>query len=46
MWERIWRAALAVLDQHGQLERAMAFLDGSFAPAKKGGDKVDRTKKG
>ena len=24
----------------------MAFLDGSFAPAKKGGDKVGLTKKG
>jgi transposase len=39
-WERIWREALAVLDLRGQLDWTMAFLDGSFAPAKKGGDKV------
>jgi transposase len=46
VWERIWRAALAALDQHGRLDWSMAFLDGSFAPAKKGGDKVGLTKKG
>jgi transposase len=46
VWERIWRAALVMLDQHGQLDWTMAFLDGSFAPAKKGGDKVGLTKKG
>src|SRR5262249_43438437 len=46
VWERIWRAALAALDLQGQLDWAMAFLDGSFAPAKKGGDKVGLTKKG
>jgi transposase len=46
VWERLWRAALAALDQHGRLDWSMAFLDGSFAPAKKGGDKVGLTKKG
>lgn len=46
VWERIWRAALAALDQHDQLDWSMAFLDGSFAPAKRGGDKVGLTKKG
>jgi transposase len=46
VWERIWRAALAALDQHGQLDWTMAFLDGSFAPAKKGGEQVGLTKKG
>ena len=46
VWERIWRVALAVLDFRGQLDWTMAFLDGSFAPAKKGGDKVGLTKKG
>ena len=35
IWERIWRAALAVLDGHGKLDWSMAFLDGSFAPAKR-----------
>jgi hypothetical protein len=46
VWERVWRAALAALDQQGQLDWSMAFLDGSFAPAKKGGDEVGLTKKG
>src|SRR5260370_22719190 len=46
VWERIWRAALATLDRRGGLDWSMAFLDGSFAPAKKGGDKVGLTKKG
>jgi transposase len=46
IWERIWRAALAVLDRQSQLDWTMAFLDGSFAPAKNGGDKVGLTKKG
>src|SRR5215831_15069247 len=46
VWERIWRAALAALDLHGQLDWTMASLDGSFAPAKKGGEQVGLTKKG
>jgi transposase len=46
VWERIWRAALAGLDAQGKLAWSMAFLDGSFAPAKNGGDKVGLTKKG
>jgi transposase len=46
VWERIWRAALAALDQRGKLDWSMAFLDGSFAPAKKGGDRVGLTRKG
>ncbi len=46
VWERIWRATLVALDQQGQLDWSMAFLDGSFAPARKGGDKVGLTKKG
>jgi transposase len=46
VWERIWRAALAALDLRGKLDWSMAFLDGSFAPAKKGGEKVGLTKKG
>lgn len=39
VWERIWRAALAVLDMQGKLDWSMAFLDGSFVPAKKGANK-------
>jgi len=46
VWERMWRAALAALDQRGQLDWSMAFLDGSIAPAKNGGAKVGLTKKG
>src|SRR5215471_4270368 len=46
IWERIWRAALATLDQQGQLDWTIAFLDGSFVPAKRGGEKVGLTRKG
>ncbi len=46
IWERIWCATLANLDQQSKLDWSMAFLDGSFAPAKKGVDKVGVTKKG
>jgi transposase len=46
VWERIWRAALATLDQQGKLDWSMAFLDGSFASAKRGGEQVGVTKKG
>ena len=46
VWERIWRAALAALDRQGKLDWTMAFLDGPFAPAKKDGERVGRTKKG
>jgi transposase len=46
VWERIWRAALAALDRQSKLDWSMAYLDGSFAPAKRGGEKVGLTKKG
>jgi transposase len=46
IWERSCRATLAYLDQQRKLDWSMAFLDGSFAPAKNGGDKVGVTKKG
>jgi transposase len=46
IWERIWRAALAILDAHGKLDWSMAFLDGSFVPAKKGGEHAGLTRKG
>jgi transposase len=46
VWERIWRAALAALDRQGQLDWTIAFLDGSFVPAKRGGEKVGLTRKG
>jgi transposase len=43
VWKRIWRAVLTRLDQHGQLDWSIAFLDGSFVPAKKGREKVGLT---
>lgn len=46
IWERIWRAALATLDRGGRIDWSMAFLDGSFVPAKRGGEKVGLTRKG
>jgi transposase len=46
VWERIWRAALIQLDRVGQLDWSMAFLDGSFVPAKTGGVGVGLTRKG
>jgi transposase len=46
VWARIWRAALAALDMQGKLDWSMAFLDGSFVPAKKGGEHVGLTRKG
>jgi transposase len=46
LWDCLWHAALATLDCHGQLDWTVAFLDGSFVPAKRGGEKVGRTKKG
>src|SRR5437899_3247921 len=36
VWLRMWRAFLSELDQGGKLDWRESFLDGSFAPAKKG----------
>jgi hypothetical protein len=46
VWERIWRAILSLLDARGKLDWMAAFLDGSFAPAKRGGAAVGLTRKG
>ena len=35
-WLRIWRAIIAELDARGRLQWETAFIDGTFAPAKKG----------
>ena len=35
-WLRIWRAIIAELDQRGRLQWETAFIDGTFAQAKKG----------
>jgi transposase len=36
VWLKIWRQFLRELDQRGKLDWSESFLDGSFAPAKKG----------
>jgi len=36
IWLRMWRTFLSELDDEGRLNWSESFLDGSFAPAKKG----------
>jgi transposase len=36
VWLKVWRQFLSELDQQGRLDWSESFLDGSFAPAKKG----------
>ncbi len=36
VWLKVWRHFLAELDARGQLDWSESFIDGSFAPAKKG----------
>lgn len=40
-WDRIWKAFLSELDQEDKLDWTLFYIDGSFAPAKKGGQKSD-----
>ncbi len=42
VWLTIWRAFLAELNQREQLDWSESFLDGSFAPAKKGARKLEK----
>jgi len=42
VWLTIWRAFLAELNQRQQLNWSESFLDGSFAPAKKGARKSEK----
>jgi transposase len=37
LWLKIWRVFLAELDARKKLDWSQCFIDGSFAPAKKGG---------
>jgi transposase len=46
VWERIWLTFLGALDQQGKLDWSRAFLDGSFVPAKKGGQTSPMAGKG
>ncbi len=36
VWLKLWRQFLSELDQRGKLDWSESFLDGSFAPAKRG----------
>ena len=45
-WLDAWRALLGALDGEGLLKWEECFLDGSFAPAQKGGAAVGKTKRG
>jgi transposase len=42
VWLKIWRAFLAELNERKQLQWSESFLDGSFAPAKKGALEVEK----
>ena len=42
VWMRIWRAFLAELNERQQLNWSESFLDGSFAPAKKGATESEK----
>jgi len=44
-WLKIWKAFLGELDQQGKLNWAESFIDGSFAPAKKGAKPLERRRK-
>ena len=45
LWLKIWQTVLCELDEQGQLEWEEACADGSFAPAKKGGQPSERPRK-
>ena len=42
VWERVWRTFMAELNERQQLKWSESFLDGSFAPAKKGSSRSAR----
>ena len=46
VWIDIWRTFLGLLDSKGRLKWDEVFADGTFAPAKKRGDAVGKTKRG
>lgn len=39
VWKKIWKKLLAILDKENKIEWEVSYLDGTFAPAKKGGSK-------
>jgi transposase len=46
VWEKAWKVFLGELDEKGQLKWSECFMDGSFAPAKKGGIVSEKPRKG
>src|SRR5438552_11144542 len=44
VWLRAWRTLLSELDKNEQIDWSEAFVDGSFAPAKKGALASERPK--
>jgi transposase len=42
IWLNIWRAFLKELDQQRKLDWSEVFIDGSFAPAKKGASELEK----
>lgn len=45
VWLDVWRKFLSMLDEKGLLDWEEAFIDGSFAPAKKGAPALERRKR-
>lgn len=39
VWKTIWKKLLVLLEKEGKIEWEVSFLDGTFAPAKKGDSK-------
>lgn len=46
VWRRLKRWGEASIDEQSKLDWSMAFLEGSFVPAKRGGEHVGLTRKG
>ena len=44
-WERIWKRMLAILSHEDKLKLEVGMVDGTFAPAKKGGAWLVRRRK-
>lgn len=45
IWENIWQALLKELEKEGKIDWERHLIDGSFAPAKKGGRRLDSREK-
>ena len=45
VWDNLWRAFIFQLDQQGLLDWQECFMDGSFAPAKKGGSASEKPRR-